>query len=72
MSRFKKLSHSLWHCPYHLVWTPRYRIRILEGEGGQEAASCVRILSEQIYNKHLTPPCGLLEFFGAKAPYIPS
>ncbi|HHD64343.1 MAG TPA: IS200/IS605 family transposase, partial [Desulfobulbaceae bacterium] len=25
MSRFKKLSHTLWHCQYHIVWTPKYR-----------------------------------------------
>ena len=47
MSRFKKLSHTLWHCQYHIVWTPKYRLRILEGEVGQEVSSCVRAFSEQ-------------------------
>jgi len=47
MSRFKKLSHTIWHCQYHIVWTPKYRLRILEGEVGQEVASCVRAFSEQ-------------------------
>ncbi|MBW2709830.1 MAG: IS200/IS605 family transposase, partial [Deltaproteobacteria bacterium] len=47
MSRFKKLSHTLWHCQYHIVWTPKYRLRILEGEVGQEVLSCVRAFSEQ-------------------------
>ena len=32
MSRFKKLAHALWECKYHLVWCPKYRFRILEGE----------------------------------------
>ena len=32
MSRFKKLSHSIWHCQYHIVWVPKYRKRILEGK----------------------------------------
>ncbi|WP_430812394.1 MULTISPECIES: IS200/IS605 family transposase [unclassified Carboxylicivirga] len=32
MSRFKKLSHSVWYCNYHIVWTPKYRYRILKGE----------------------------------------
>ena len=31
MSRFRKLSHTLWHCQYHLVWVPKYRYRILAG-----------------------------------------
>lgn len=30
MSRFKKLSHTLWHFQYHIVWTPKYRL-ILRG-----------------------------------------
>ncbi|ELL2257193.1 IS200/IS605 family transposase, partial [Salmonella enterica subsp. enterica serovar Infantis] len=29
MSRFQKASHVLWCCQYHIVWTPRYRFRIL-------------------------------------------
>ena len=47
MSRFKKLSHTLWHCQYHIVWTPKYRLRILEGEVGQEVLNCVQGFSEQ-------------------------
>ena len=47
MSRFKKLSHTLWHCQYHIVWTPKYRLRILEGAVGQEVSSCIRAFSEQ-------------------------
>lgn len=31
MSRFRKLSHTIWHCQYHLVWVPKYRYRILAG-----------------------------------------
>ena len=31
MSRFRKLSHSIWHCQYHIVWVPKYRYRVLEG-----------------------------------------
>ena len=31
MSNFKKLSHVLYRCTYHIVWTPKYRYRILEG-----------------------------------------
>ena len=31
MSNFKKLSHVIYRCTYHIVWTPKYRFRILEG-----------------------------------------
>ena len=47
MSRFKKLSHTLWHCQYHIVWTPKYRLRILEGEVKQEVHNCIHTFSEQ-------------------------
>ncbi len=31
MSRFHKLSHTIWHCQYHIVRVPKYRYRILTG-----------------------------------------
>ena len=31
MSRFKRLSHSIWCCEYHIVWVSKYRYRILQG-----------------------------------------
>ena len=47
MSRFRKLSHAIWHCQYHIVWTPKYRYRILKGEVAQEVSDCVRLFSRQ-------------------------
>ena len=47
MSRFRKLSHTLWHCQYHLVWVPKYRFRILSGQVAGEVARCIRAFSEQ-------------------------
>jgi putative transposase len=47
MSRFKKLSHALWHCQYHIVWVPKYRHRILGGEIGREVGDCIRTFSAQ-------------------------
>ncbi len=29
---FKKLSHSLYECKYHIVFCPKYRYKILQGE----------------------------------------
>ena len=47
MSRFRKLSHSIWHCHYHIVWVPKYRFRILTGPVANEVARCIRAFSEQ-------------------------
>ena len=30
--RFRKLSHSIYECKYHLVFCPKYRYRIFTGE----------------------------------------
>ena len=32
VSTFKKLSHTIWECKYHIVWCPKYRYRIFKGE----------------------------------------
>jgi putative transposase len=32
MSRFRKLSQTVWHCQFHIVWVPKYRFRILTGK----------------------------------------
>ena len=48
MSRFRKLSHGIWHCHYHIVWVPKYRLRILTGDFGQEVGKCIRTFCEQL------------------------
>ena len=47
MSRFRRLSHTIWHCQYHMAWTPKYRLRILEGAVATEVANGIRMFSEQ-------------------------
>ena len=47
MSRFHKLSHTLRHCQYHIVWVPKYRFRILTGKIKTEVESCVRSFVDQ-------------------------
>ena len=47
MSRFRKLSQTIWHCQYHIVWVPKYRYRILTGKVGEEVTNCIRAFSEQ-------------------------
>lgn len=47
MSRFRKLTHAIWHCQYHIVWVPKYRYRILTGSLAYEVEQCVRSFSSQ-------------------------
>jgi len=47
MSRFRKLSQTLWHCQYHLVFVPKYRFKILEGKIASKIENCIRAFSEQ-------------------------
>jgi len=48
MSRFRKLSQTIWHCQYHIMWTPKYRYRILTGQLGLDVDSCIRAFSDQL------------------------
>jgi len=42
--RFKRLSHSLYECKYHVVFCPKYRYRILKDAIGE----CARQLIDQL------------------------
>ena len=48
MSRFRKLSQTLWHCQYHIVWVPKYRYRILTGEIADVVEHCIEAFSQQL------------------------
>ena len=47
MSRFRRLSHTIWHCQYHIVWVPKYRLRILTGKIAESVQDCIMVFSEQ-------------------------
>ena len=32
MGKYRKLSHTVYKCDYHIVWAPKYRYRVLKGE----------------------------------------
>jgi putative transposase len=48
MSRFKKQSHTIWFCEYHIVWCPKYRYRVLAGKLKEEVELCVRDQTRQM------------------------
>jgi putative transposase len=69
-SRFQKLSHTIWHCQYHIVWVPKYRYKVSTGSvqesitSGIEAicgyAGCeiqeLNVQKEHIHMVALVPP----------------
>jgi putative transposase len=46
MSSFKILSHVIYRCTYHIVWTPKYRFRVLEGLVKESLAKDIQMLLE--------------------------
>ena len=45
-SKYKKLSHVVYKCDYHIVWTPKYRFRVLFGEVKVLVETDMRMLCE--------------------------
>ncbi len=35
MGLYRSSSHVFWRCKYHLVWTPKYRFKILRDKVGK-------------------------------------
>ncbi len=44
--KYKKLSHVVYRCEYHIVWTPEYRYKILFGEVKSLVEGDIRMLCE--------------------------
>ena len=47
-SRFKKQSHVLWHCQYHIIWVPKYPYKVLYGAVKKEVDSCIRLYVDKL------------------------
>jgi len=46
MGKYKKLSHVIYKCEYHIVWVPKYRLRILKGVIKDLVEQDIRMLCE--------------------------
>lgn len=46
MPKYKKLSHVIYYHSYHIVWTPKYRFRILTGLVKESIDKKIRQLCE--------------------------
>ncbi len=45
--RFKKLSHTIYECKYHVVWCPKYRYRMLKDDIAESVRQQIYRLVEQ-------------------------
>ncbi|MDY6862605.1 MAG: IS200/IS605 family transposase [Thermodesulfobacteriota bacterium] len=45
--RFRRLSHTLYECKYHIVFCPKYRFGIFEDQIGEYAKQQIYFLSRQ-------------------------
>ena len=46
MGKYKKLSHVVYKCEYHIVWVPKYRLRILKGSIKDLVCDDIKMLCE--------------------------
>ena len=46
MGKYKKLSHVIYKCDYHIVWVPKYRFRILTGQVKALIEEDIKLLCE--------------------------
>ena len=46
MGKYRKLSHVVYKCDHHIVWVPKYRLRILKGDVRELLESDIRMLCE--------------------------
>jgi putative transposase len=46
MGKYKKLSHVIYKCDYHIVWVPKYRLRILKGAIKELLSDDIRMFCE--------------------------
>ena len=50
MQEYKRGSHTVWDCKYHLVWATKYRYQVLGGEVGHR---CRELLREIAMSKEM-------------------
>lgn len=50
MENYKRGSHTVWNCKYHLVWTSKYLYQVLRGDVGLR---CRELLREIVISKEM-------------------
>ncbi len=44
--KYRKVTHTVYQCNYHIVWVPKYRYRVLEGPIKESVEHDTRALCE--------------------------
>ena len=47
MAKYRKASHVVYKCDYHIVWVPKYRFRILKGAIKELVEQDIRMLCDR-------------------------
>lgn len=55
MGGYRSSSHVYWRCKYHIVWTPKFRFKILKG-------NVAKGLNRSVYILGNMKDCEVLEF----------
>ena len=50
MEAYKRGSHTVWDCKYHLVWVTKYRYPVLGGDVGNRCRELLRETAEKKLN----------------------
>ena len=59
MESYKRGSHTVWDCKYHLVWVTKYRYGVLAGDVGTRCREILSNVTDEVwveYIKSQTPP----------------
>ena len=48
MKDYRKGSHTVWDCKYHLVWATKYRYPVLAGDVGKRAREILREVARSL------------------------
>ena len=46
MPKYRKLSHTFYYCTYHIVWTPKYRFKVLKDMVADSLEDRIRAICE--------------------------
>lgn len=47
MKNYRKSSHGVYDCKYHIVWITKYRKKVLAGEVGQRVRELIRQICKE-------------------------
>ena len=48
MAKYRKSSHIVYKCDYHIVWVPEYRFRVLKGAIKELVGHDIRMLCDRV------------------------